>query len=305
MPGLYFGVGRAHCFGFARWLIAAGLAIAACNRPPETPPPPSRSGQVAVANRIRLFYEIHGQGDTLVLIHGGFTDRRVWNQQLDELSRDFTVIRYDLRGFGRSDFPSRPYRPSGDLLALYDELSIGQAALIGLSSGGEVALSFTLAHPDRVTALLLASSPAVGLPVSPEDSALDLTISRAVSSGGVDSGVVTWLRHPGLASLREKPELANQMEFLVRENARSFGLPFRPFLPEDPPPSERLGEIRVPSMVVWGDRDTETIQRNSAVTAERIPGARPVIMRGAGHMLNLERPGDFNRAARDLMQRAD
>jgi pimeloyl-ACP methyl ester carboxylesterase len=117
--------------------------------------------------------------------------------------------------------------------------------------------------------------------------------------------VAAWLRHPGLASLREKTELANQMEFLVRENEKSFGMPFHPFLPEDPPPSERLGEIRVPTFVVWGDRDTETIQRNSAVTAERIPGARAVILRGAGHMVNLERPGEFNRVVRDLMQRTD
>ena len=298
-------MGRARCFGIAGRLIAAGLAISGCNRPPETPAPPSRSGRVAVANRVRLFYEIQGQGDTLILIHGGYADRRIWNEQMDELSRDFTVIRYDLRGFGRSDFPSRPYRPSRDLLALYDELSLGQAALVGLSSGGEVALSFTLAYPDRVEALLLASSPAVGLPVPPEDSARDLAISQAVSSGGVDSGVMSWLRHPGLASLREKPELANQMEFLVRENARFLGLPFRPFLADDPPPSERLGELRVPTVIVWGDRDTETIQRNSAVTAERIPGARTVIMRGAGHMVNLERPGDFNRVVRDLMQRVD
>ena len=287
-----------------RSLILA-LAVAACNRPPETPAPPARSGRVAVANRIRLFYEIQGQGDTLILIPGGFTDRRIWNEQLDELSRNFTVIRYDLRGFGRSDFPSRPYSPSRDLLALFDALSIGQAAVVGLSSGGEVALSFTLGYPDRVTGLLLASSPAVGLPISPEDSARDLAISQAVSRGGVDSGVAAWLRHPALASLREKTELANQMEFLVRENEKSFGLPFHPFLPEDPPPSERLGEIRVPTIVVWGDRDTETTQRNSAVTAERIPGARAVIMRGAGHMVNLERPGEFNRVVRDLMQRTD
>ena len=298
-------MGRARCFGVAGRLITAGLAITGCNRAPEAPAPPSRSGRVAVANRVRLFYEIQGQGDTLILIHGGFTDRRIWNEQIDELSRDFTVIRYDLRGFGRSDFPSRPYRPAHDLLALYDGLSIGQAALIGLSSGGEVALSFTLAYPDRVTALLLASSPALGLPVPPEDSVRDLAISQAVSSGGADSGVVSWLQHPALASLREKRELANQMEFLVRENARSFSLPFRPFLPDDPPPSERLGEIRVPTVIVWGDRDTETIQRNSAVTAERIPGSRTVIMRGAGHMVSLERPGEFNRVVRDLMQRAD
>ena len=70
--------------------LLIGLALAACNRAPEAPAPPSRSGRVAVANRVRLFYEIQGQGDTLILIHGGFTDRRIWNEQMDELSRDFT-----------------------------------------------------------------------------------------------------------------------------------------------------------------------------------------------------------------------
>lgn len=298
-------MGAARGVGTGWGLLVAMLATGACDRSPVPTTQPSSSGRVSVAGRTRIFYEVQGQGDTLILIHGGFTDRRIWNPQFDDLSRNFTVVRYDLRGFGRSDPAIRPYRPSRDLLALYETLDLGQAALVGLSTGGEVALAFALAHPDRVTGLVLASSPAPGLEVPPEADEQMEAVLRAAVEGGNDSAVRAWMAHPRLAALERDRELANQVEFLARENVRTFALPFRLFLPDDPPPSQRLGEILVPAIVMWGDQDEEWIQRNSAVTAERIPGARTVVLRGAGHLVNLERPSEFNRAVRDLMQRAD
>jgi pimeloyl-ACP methyl ester carboxylesterase len=255
-----------------------------------------------VGDNLRLYYEIEGQGDTLILIHGGFVDRRMWDDQVKDLSQSFTIIRYDMRGFGQSDAPTKPYHPVGDLLALYEALGVGRASLVGHAMGGSVALSFSLAYPDRVNALVLVSSPANGLPATEEEIDRVATLFHTDATLGTDSAVALWLRDPMLAGVMEKPDLARRMEYYARDNARAFAVKFWPFVPEDPPPSERLGEIRAPTLVIWGENDTESIQRNSAVTAARIPGARPLALGGAGHMVSLERPGEFNKAVRAFLE---
>jgi pimeloyl-ACP methyl ester carboxylesterase len=288
-----------------RIVLAVLLVAAACSREPDPPLEAPETGWVEVAPRQRIFYDIQGQGDTLIFIHGGYLDRRMWREQVEEFRDSYTIVRYDLRGFGRSDLPRRAYRPAQDLLALYDALQLGRATLIGHSMGGWAAIAFTLAHPERVNALVLAASPAPGLPLPEEETDPLLEVFATRERAGPDSALVQWLHHPVLASLRNRSELANQVEFLARENERFLTLRFWPFQPEDPPPAARLGEIAVPTLVIWGDRDSEMVRQNSVATAARIPNARAVTLRGAGHLLNLERPSDFNRALRALLELDD
>src|SRR5271166_5735592 len=104
----------------------------------------------------RLFYEVKGMGPALVLIHGGQMDSRMWDDQFALLAKQFTVIRYDVRGYGGSFQPDQLYSDTDDLAGLLDYLKVKNAHIVGLSLGGRIAIDFALVHPKRVKSLTLA-----------------------------------------------------------------------------------------------------------------------------------------------------
>lgn len=110
----------------------------------------------AEVNKTKLYYEIAGKGEPLVLIHGSFGDRRFWDLQFYDLSKKYKVLRYDLRGFGRSALPKEEevYRDSDDLNGLMDFLGIKKAHVCGLSFGSFVVIDFALSHPDKCLSLI-------------------------------------------------------------------------------------------------------------------------------------------------------
>src|SRR4051795_5044116 len=103
-----------------------------------------------------LHSRVEGTGPTIVLLHAGVADSRMWERQVGALSRDHTVVRCDLRGFGESPLsPGMAYCDAEDMLGLLDELEVHQFALVGASYGGQVALQVASAVPDRVERLVL------------------------------------------------------------------------------------------------------------------------------------------------------
>ncbi|HEY2951197.1 MAG TPA: alpha/beta fold hydrolase, partial [Verrucomicrobiae bacterium] len=95
-----------------------------------------------------LYYETTGRGETIVLIHGGQMDRRMWDAQFDSFARPYRVIRYDIRGFGKSDVPDKPYSHAGDLHSLLRHWRVKKATLMGLSLGAAIATDFAIEHPE-------------------------------------------------------------------------------------------------------------------------------------------------------------
>ncbi|MEO6089989.1 MAG: alpha/beta fold hydrolase [Umezawaea sp.] len=123
-----------------------------------------------VSGEGRLWTEQSGDGAPVVLLHGSVHDSRLWDGVFPDLALHRTAIRYDARGLGRSTLPTAPFRYEDDLLAVLDHFDVERAALVGLSMGGEVALDFTLEHPERVRSLTLVAASAGGhdWPRSPE-----------------------------------------------------------------------------------------------------------------------------------------
>ena len=107
-----------------------------------------------------LYFEVAGSGEPIVLIHGGFGDRRMWDDQFD--ARDYRVLRYDHRGFGRSPAPDTTYSPVRDLIHLLDRAEMDRAHIVGNSLGGALALTFGILHPERVRSLTVVASGADG-----------------------------------------------------------------------------------------------------------------------------------------------
>jgi len=111
--------------------------------------------QYADVSRGRIFYTVAGSGEPLILIHGNFNDHGIWNEQVPTLASHYQCIRYDLRGYGRSSTPTAAFSNVEDLKALVDRLGLGKVTLMGSSSGGSIAIDFSLAYPELVRALIL------------------------------------------------------------------------------------------------------------------------------------------------------
>lgn len=115
------------------------------------------NGEYLKINNTNLFYSVTGEGEPLVLIHGNFNDSRIWDYQMDYFTNYYKVIRYDLRGYGKSDTPISSFSHCEDLKALFDSLKIKNATIIGSSYGGSVAVDFALQYPELVKALVLVA----------------------------------------------------------------------------------------------------------------------------------------------------
>jgi pimeloyl-ACP methyl ester carboxylesterase len=247
-----------------------------------------------------LYFEAKGRGETIVLIHGGQMDRRMWDAQFDLFARRYRVIRYDIRGFGKSDAPAKPYSNAADLHSLLRHLGEKKAGLIGLSLGAAVATDFALIHPEMADSLLLVCPGLGGFPF--QDKANDLrAVVEAARDDGFEKAADLWLKNPYMSVAMEKPALRDQLRQLARDNGRCWlnnPLLIRPL---NPPAAERLREIRAPTLVIGGERDVSDIHKIVAKLAAEIPGARKIIVAGAGHLVPMEQPEEFNRLALEFL----
>jgi 3-oxoadipate enol-lactonase len=256
----------------------------------------------ADVNGTRLFYELAGAGPPLTLIHGFGLDTRMWNDQFAALARHYRVLRYDARGFGRSAVPgAEPYAHEEDLCALLEYLDIGHTALIGFSLGGGIAISFALAYPAAVEALIVVSSLLPGRRLSAELGESFGAIWSAGRALGVAAARERWLQHRLFAPILEQPEPAARFVQIVAEYSGWEWAHKDPQIRPDPSPAERLGEIRAPTLAIVGERDLPDFHAIASLIERAVPGARRAVLAGVGHMLNMEAPERFNALVLDFL----
>lgn len=240
------------------------------------------------------YCEISGEGFPLVLIHGGMADCRMWEPQIDDFSEHFTVIRYDIRGFGKSDPPSGLFSPSRNLILLMDKLGIDEAFVLGFSLGGTIAIDLSIEYGKRVNALAVVSAVPSGFSAK-NDERWD-KITRAIRWKDYEKAKDLWLGLPMLDASRERPGVFDTIKSLAEDNMESMkyaGLPA--FI--DPPAIKRLQKIEVPVLVAVGERDVPRIFSAANRMEMDIIHARKTVVAGAGHHASLEKPEEFN----DLM----
>ena len=152
------------------------------------------------AGGVRVWYKEAGSGPALVLLHEGLADSRMYDSQFAAFAEHYHVVRYDLPGYGRSGSPEGPFSHHDILYRLLRNLDIEQAALLGMSLGGSVALDFTLTDPSMVSALLLLASGIGGYPMSSEMASLAGPLMQAFESGDfervIDLTVRLWVDGP-------------------------------------------------------------------------------------------------------------
>jgi 3-oxoadipate enol-lactonase len=242
-----------------------------------------------------LFFQTAGQGDTVVFLHGFGLDSRMWAPQVDALKSSYRVIWYDLRGFGRSSLPpASSYAHEDDLNELLGYVGASPAHVVGLSMGGRMALRFAAAYPQSVLSLVLADSALDGHSWSTDWFTRWSELCEAARAGALSESRRRWLEHPLFDSARKNPASASLLKRMVEDyscwhwrNRDSARTPA-------PPLASRLGDIRVPALVITGSRDIADFQAIGQTLASGLTNAQHVVIKDAGHMVNLEAAEEFN-----------
>ena len=222
-----------------------------------------------------------GDGVPIVLLHPGIGDSRSWDLVMPGLS-GHRVVRYDVRGYGRSPQPTGEFSLLSDLEAVLDQLSLERALLVGCSMGGGTALTFTLTHPDRVHGLVLLCPGVPGFPM-PDEPELDAEYDVLAAKRDVEGLAQFGLRH--WAAAGSDDAVAAQLRAAV-----PAWFDQGEYLKPDPPVYDRLHEIQVPSVVMVGDKDRPILAAVAGATAARIPGCEFSWLPGADHFPSLREP---------------
>lgn len=250
----------------------------------------------------RLHYEVAGSGQPLVLIHGFGLDLQMWDDQFTSLARRFQVIRYDARGFGKSTLPTtEPYTHADDLKGLLVHLGISHAYLAGLSMGGLIATNFALTYPAIVQRLILVDSALSGYQWSPEWNMQWATIKAEAVNIGPKAANNLWLRHPIFTPARENAEVAARLAQIIADYSGWHWLNPDPHHWTEPPDSQRLDQIKVPTLIVIGQRDLSDFHGMAAILQQRIAQASTATLAQVGHMPNMEASAQFNQVVETFL----
>ncbi len=247
-------------------------------------------------------FEDQGSGDPLLLVHAFPLDHTLWTDQIETFSDTHRVIAPDLRGFGRSaDAPSVVTMEdhAADLVALLDELDIGKVGVCGLSMGGYIAMALLQEHPERVKSVILCNTRAVGDSNEARRSRLE-NADRA-ERDGPDEIAAAMLPKMLSAKGLEDPALRTRVRsMMTRQRGGGVAAALRGMAarPDRTPLLERLA---MPALVIAGDQDVLIPEAECRAMAETIPGAHYVVLRGAGHLSNLDDPAAFNAALRNFI----
>ncbi len=233
---------------------------------------------------VKIHYEVHGSGPTLLLTHGYSSTSAMWTGQIEALSKHHKLVLWDMRGHGQSDYPDDPAAYSealtvADIAALLDQVGAASAIIGGLSLGGYMSLAFYRAHPERVRALLIIDTG----PGFKKDDARDAWNQRAHDTA-------ERYEREGLAVLQT---LSRERSSVSHRNASGLAHAARGMLTQrDARVIESLPAIKVPALVIVGADDAPFLAASDYM-ATKIPGATKAIIPAAGHAVNMDQPQAF------------
>jgi pimeloyl-ACP methyl ester carboxylesterase len=244
-------------------------------------PAAAESGYAPV-NGIKMHYAVYGQGDPILLIHGGLANADYWANQMIALSKTHKVIVADSRGHGRSTRTSEPIGydlMASDYIALLDYLKIPKTAIVGWSDGGIIGIDIAMSHPERLTKLFAQAANVTSDGVK-SDTLQTPTFGGFVVKAGQDYR-------------RMSPTPTQYQTFLAEINKMW-----------DTQPNwtkEQLSKIRVPTAIVLGDHDEAVKRDHTDYMASVIPGAKLIILKDVSHFAMLQDPEGYTKAVLDFV----
>lgn len=258
----------------------------------------------------KLYYEIGGEGnpETLVLNHAAFLDSGMWDEQWAVFTEHYRVLRYDMRGYGKSDPVDGPRTRRHDLYTLLQTLEITHAHLLGCSMGGELVIDLALEHPELATSLVVVSGTPSGFELQGEPPPYLFEMMAATQQGDIERAselqLRIWVDGPHRTPEQVDPQVrawASAMNRSFVANGTWAIADLQPFNPLDPPAVRRLDEISTPTLIVAGTLDHAENLRAADVLSARIRGAKQIFIPDAAHVPNMEQPVLFNQVVLEFL----
>jgi 3-oxoadipate enol-lactonase len=254
----------------------------------------------------RLYFESEGEGHPLLLIHGGLGSLRMWDEQVPAFAERYRVIRYDTRGWGRSETEDVDYTDTADAAAVLDHHDVPSAFVIGQSRGGSIALDFVIDHPERADALVSVAGGVNGFQaqrseaeakpfqdMGPLDEAKDWEALAELETR-------VWVDGWGQPTSRIDPDVRKRVRGWILEDLRKE-LPWGKPQGLEPPAADRLSEVRVPTLVMIGEVDEGAGVAAGRLLASSVESARLIEFPGVAHMIQLEEPARFNQLVLEFL----
>ena len=259
---------------------------------------PPTSGFVNIDNA-KIYYEVAGEGTPFVMIYAGVADNRQWSNEFAYFSKKYQVIRYDMRGYGKSEPVEGEFSHLRDFVSLLDTLGILVPILvIGCSMGGGLAMDFALTYPSRVKALIMVDSGPNGLDLDVPSPSKFAEAEKAFESGDLDlvAEIETQIWFDGIG--RKSNQVNSTMRKLLYEmnrvalfhEAKELGKR----LPNTEIPAyNRLENLNIPVLIIVGSQDIPYILAAADFMKEKIKFAKKIIIEDAAHLPNMDQPLEF------------
>jgi pimeloyl-ACP methyl ester carboxylesterase len=258
----------------------------------------------------RIYAEADGDGPPVVFIHAGVAHLRMWDEQVAVLRDAYRVIRYDTRGYGKTRVEDVPYSDAADLAAVMDYFDADAAHLVALSRGAQIALDFAVNEPVRTRSLTWVAGGVRGLevPDDPRDEAVWHQTEELEKSKDwekiVELETQLWTDGPGQPPTRVEPDVRRRMMQWNLESYRAEQSPNQAITPQIVA-AQALDRLTMPVLAMWGTLDVTSTVRSGEWLVANLPGIRSRVFEGVAHMVNLERPDEFNGLLRQFLDEVE
>lgn len=259
---------------------------------------------------INIYYEIHGEGEPLILVSGYGASSERWLLQIPHFSHEYRVVTFDNRGTGRSDKPDIPYTMeimAGDIAGLLDVLDIDAAHIYGVSMGGRIAQALAIEHPHKVNCLVLGCTDC-GDPyrIPRDEAAMTLLYDMERRRKSTPEEEMRKM----IPFLYSQKFIDNNLDSLEKLTANLTGYvtPIHAYISQQHANKtfnaySSLSQIKNPTLVITGDADRIVPWKNSEIIASRIPNAELVILNGMGHGFFIEARDEADKIILDFLRR--
>jgi 3-oxoadipate enol-lactonase len=251
----------------------------------------------------QIYYETCGKGpQAIVLIHDGVINSASFDDMWPILCKDFGVVRYDRRGYGKSPAAKAPYSPQDDLAAVMKAAKFDHASLAGFSFGGGLAVSYSVLHPEQVDRLIISGAVINGFAMSKHFNARNMHIALPMIIGNFN-GVIEnarkdpWIMAPGHDAARDKALAlikASPQDLTHQANDKLKG--WTSDLP-------RLPDLKVPTLILEGEWDIPDVHAVAGAAQVLIPGSTRLVVKDAGHLMQIEHPKEVAELIADFVRK--
>jgi pimeloyl-ACP methyl ester carboxylesterase len=256
----------------------------------------------------KIYYETAGTGMPLVMIHAGVADSRQWNNEFAFFSQTHQVLRYDMRGYGKSEPVEGEFSHLSDFDSILDALGIDEPlVLMGCSMGGSLAMDFALSHPAKARAIIMVGSAPSGLELDVPTPAKFADAEKAFEAGDLDlvAEIETqiWFDGSGRTPEQVNPEMRkllyemNRLALIHEVKQLGKRLPNT-----ETPAAARLQDLDIPVLIVVGSHDTPYIRAAAEYMEENIKSAQKVVIEDAAHLPNMDQPHEFQGIVADFLK---